>query len=140
MYACTLLSSMREIYAGIEYKIAGGKKYIPIGKGEDAKMLFFNEESPPQVKRKRVMGLGLKTNDSGKKELILDDPNNYNFCILIVGADIKILHEEKEGFETVATAPGAKLIILYEGYDIAMTVDGQKILLTDEKLRELIPD
>lgn len=140
MYACTLLSSMREIYAGIEYKIAGGKKYIPIGKREDAKMLFFNKDKPPQVKRKRVMGLGLKTNDSGKKELILDDPNNYNFCILIVGDNIKILHEEKEGFETVATGPGASLIVVYEGSDIAMEIDGNKILLTDEKLKELIPD
>lgn len=131
---------MREIYAGIEYKIAGGKKYIPIGKGEDAKMLFFNEESPPQTKKKRVQALSIKINSSNKKELAIDDENDHRFCVLILGDNIDIHHNEGEEHETVCSGPGAKLIVLKEGKDIAITVDGQKILLTEEKLLELLPD
>ncbi len=139
MYCCTLDPVKRTVSAGFQYKVSNGTKFVPVGEGEDAKMLFFKKESPPQIKRRRVMACSIHVNEHGKKELALDDSNDHRFCVMILGEKIEILNKEKEGFETVTSGPGATMIIVYEGCDIPLEIDSTKILLTDETLIQLLP-
>lgn len=139
MYCCTLNSRQRTLSAGFIYKISNGKKFVPVGEGENAKMLFFQEGSPPQIKRRRVMACSIHVNEHGKKELALDDPNDHRFCVMILGEKIEILNKGKKEFKTVTSGPGAIMIIFDSGCHLKINTDNEKIELTKQTLIQLLP-
>ena len=139
MYCCTLDPVKRTVSAGFQYKVSNGTKFVPVGEGEDAKMLFFKKESPPQIKRRRVMACSIHVNEHGKKGLALDDPNDHRFCVMILGEKIEIISNGEKGFETVTSTPGATMIIVPQKCNIKINTQKETVELTAEILKQLLP-
>ena len=139
MYACTL--SVKKtgavLEAGIEFKEKGNEKYVILGKGDGAKMLFFNTQDPPQVKGDRIQGLNTYKCETGATKLTVDDPNNQGFCVLMVG-ETELLSDEGDGYTTLVKNGSSMLIYVHEGKDVALKIDKKNIVLTSEALQSLI--
>lgn len=139
MYACTLSVKKAGVVleAGIKFEEKGNEKYVIFGKGNSAKMLFFDPKDPPQVKGNRVQGLNIYKSQNGATKLTLDDPNNYGFCVLVVG-ETELLSNEGDGYTTLVKNNSSVLIYVHEGKDVALKIDKKNTVLTNKALQSLI--
>lgn len=139
MYACTLSVNKTGavLEAGIKFEEKNNKKYVILGKGDSAKMLFFDPKNPPQVKGGRIQGLNTYKCETGATKLTVDDPNNFGFCVLVVG-ETEFLSNEGDGYTTLVKNGSSVLIYVQEGKDMELKIDKKNIVLTNEALQSLI--